>query len=367
MTRLALALLLVAACKGDPRPPPGTGSRVGPAEPSAAPGAQIAAETSAETSPEVAALPGVLWFVAERPHRLIRLAAGARQEVTSDRGELFPSAAQLPDGRLIAIASRGDGSPDAEQLVLIAADGARTALGPEASQVRDPVVVEGGAAIVAAIRVEGQSDLYRIAVPGGAMTRLTRDKQGNFRPARLGDDAIVFVSSRDGDSEVYRSTATGGAVQRLTAFHRDDWDPSPSPDGHSITFISDREGPPRLFVVGADGTSLRRLTARGVDGDERELEERELVWSRDGAWSAYVLARGGKTQVVLRATAGGGERILTPVDAIDLEPAFSPDGRWLVVSRAVGGETDLWAIPTGAGEPVRITTGAGAERLPRWQ
>ena len=362
MRRVLVAALVVAGCKGEPAkpsssPPPSGGA-------SARPPAGAAADAVA---PEVAALPGELWFVAEGPHRLVRLAAGSRREITSERGDLFPSTARLPDGRIVAIASRGDGGPEAEQLVLVGADGTLTALGPMAAQVRDPVVVDGGAAIVAAIRLDGQSDLYRIALADGAVTRLTNDPQGNYRPANLGPDAIVFVSSRDGDAEIYRSTTRGEQVQRMTAFHRDDWEPSPSPDGTSIVFLSDRAGPPRLFEIAADGTALRQLTGRKTSGAERKLEEREAVWSRDGAWLAYVLARGGQTQVVLRPARGGPERFVTPADATDLEPAFSPDGRWLVVSRTRGRETELWAIPTGAGEPVQLTREPGTERIPRWQ
>lgn len=340
--RLLLALLLIAACKGD------KGDK--------ATGSGSSAAVSATVSPEVAALPGELWFVEDKPHTLVRLAAGKRLAIEAP---LFPSSSRLPDGRLIAIASKGDGSPDAEQLVLVAADGARTPLGPTASQVRDPIADPTGAWVIAALQHEGRTELHRIEVASGAATKLTDNKEGNFHPVLLGADAITFVSSRDGDSEIYRSDSKGGAVKRLTAFHKDDWDPTPLPGG-MLAFTSDREGPPRLFVMKADGTGLRRLTDRA----EPDVAEGQLAVSPNGKSIAYVLEGVGRADVVVRALSGGKERIITPRGARDADPTFSPDGRWLIASRTDGSDVALWAHPIAGGDPVRVTSRAA--RLPRW-
>jgi len=346
-------LVLVAACKGEPRPAPTAGSSAGSAAPLA---------VAPPIEPWITALPGELWFVEDGPpHTLVRLAGGKRLAIEAP---LFPSSERLPDGRLVAIRSRGDGSPDSEQLVLVAPDGAQTPLGPAAPQVREPVADLAGAWIIAALQIDGRSELHRIDVPTGAATRLTDNKQGNFHPVRLGAGAIAFVSSRDGDSELYRMPIAGGAAQRLTAFHKDDWDPVPSPDGTTLVFTSDREGPPRLCVIDPDGTKFRRLTARAVTGADRELEEGQARWSPDGARIAYVLRGAGRGQLVVRVVGSGVETIVTPAGASDAEPRWSPDGAWLAVARAVGRDGQLVAIPIGGGEPVRLS--GGAAQLPRW-
>ncbi len=154
------------------------------------------------------------------------------------------------------------------------------------------------------------------------------------------------MSSRDGDSEIYRD------AQRLTAFHRDDWQPTPSPDGKTIAFLSDRDGTPRIYVMSADGTNLRRLTTHTG-------EESAPTWSADGKQLAYVV----DNQVWLRDTATGHERQLTPAGVSDLEPSFSPDGRWLAVSRVQGEHSELWAIQLETNVAVSISANA---RLPRW-
>lgn len=329
-------------------------------------GSGDAAGAAAVVSMKTAKLPGTLWFVQERPaRRLIRLSAERRSELSSAEGDLFPTAFALPDGRLVAISSRGDGSPDSEQLALVGGDDGVTPLGPAANTVRSPAVDAKGRWIVIAVNASGQSDLYRIDPATGAQVRLTNDPKGNFTPARLGGDAIAFASSRDGNSEIYRMPVAGGKPQRLTAFHKDDWAPVPAPDGKTLAFSSDREGPARIFIVAADGTSLRRLT----DRKDKDRDEASPVWSPDGRLLAYLVQGGGESSLWLRDVAAGTERVLTPLRERDHEPSFSPDGAWLAVSRGRDDhDGDLWALPVSAagGGPLRLTAAPGLERLPRW-
>jgi TolB protein len=293
-----------------------------------------------DDKPQRIELPGTLFFVEDAPApQLVRLVAGKRTVIGRD---LYPSRFALPDGRLVAIASRGDGSAESEQLALIGARVDR--IGPAAAQVRDPAVDPRGRWIVAAINLDGHSDLYRVELDN-TTTRLTNDAQGNYAPATLGE-SIVYVSSRDGDSELYRD------AQRLTAFHRDDWQPTPSPDGRTIAFLSDRDGTPHIYLLDADGTNLRRLTTQvGEEGDP--------TWSRDGSQIAYVV----NGQVWVREMTRGRERVVTPPGVRELEPSFSPDGHFLAVSRVRGNASDCWVINLDAGDSTLI---APTARLPRW-
>lgn len=267
-------------------------------------------------------VPGTLWFM--QGATLVRMQNGVRTTIAQD---VYPSPHALPDGRLVAVASKGDGETG-EQLVLVGPRLER--IGPVAAQVRNPAVDRNGN-IVAALNLDGHSEIYRIT-PRGETTRLTNDAAGNFHPTVAGDE-VVYVSSRDGDSELYAGT------RRLTAFHRDDFDPVPSPDGKSLVFTSDREGAARLFKMAVDGTNLVRLTSR-TGGDESDA-----VWSPDGSRIAFVAD--GHVWIGERDYGAG------------TEPAFSPDGKWLAVTR--GG--DVVAIELSTGEPIVVAQG----RLPRWR
>lgn len=334
------------------------------------------------TAPE---LPGVIYFRSARG--MERIAEGERELVGAG---LYPSS-QRVGSELVAIRSKGDGSADAEQIVV----GTRP-VGFTAAQVRDPAVDPQGQWIVVAATRDGHSDLYRIDVATGADTRLTNNAEGNFAPALLDAKTIVFTSSRDGDSELYRMPVAGGEATRLTAFHRDDWAPTPSPDGKRIAFVSDREGTPRIFVMSAKGTDLRRLTTRTV-----ESEESAPVWSPDGKHIAYVVqpvggavagnAQRQRSEVFIHDVAAKTERSITVALTLDQDPTFSPDGDYVLVSRLPpAGERpidrrvtddpidrtdtrdDLWVVPLRGGEPnqfgepIRLTNDVGSEAIPRW-
>lgn len=300
-----------------------------------------------EDKPQRIELPGTIWLVEDAPApTLVRLEAGKRQVIGR---ELYPSTQVLPDGRLVAIASRGDGSAESEQIALVDANGRVERIGPAAAQVRDPAVDPRGRWIVVAANLDGHSDLYRVEL-AGEVTRLTNNVEGNFRPALIGE-SIVFVSSRDGDSEIYRDET------RLTAFHRDDWEPTPSPDGTTIAFLSDRDGTARIYLMNADGSNLRRLTAHAAGASA--IEEAAPTWSRDGKQLAYVAG----DQVWVRDMTTGRDRAVSPPGVRDLEPSFSPDGRWLAVARVRGDASDVWALSLDGTDAHPVAQNA---RLPRW-
>lgn len=327
--------------------------------------------------PAMAGLPGTLWYVEDLS--LVQLACardGAWESIGSGTTQLFPSAHALPDRRIVAIASSGDGRPGGEQLALVACghpyDKRVSRVGPTATQVRDPTVDPRGKWIVVAANLEGHSELYRIDLPANKFVRLTDNKEGNFHPAVMGRDAIAFASSRDGDSEIYRMPVRGGKATRLTAFHKDDWYPTPSPDGKQLAFLSDREGKPRIFVMSPTGTQIRRLTKH----DDKTIDELDPVWSPSSKHLAYVVERGARRRVIVHELATAIEREVTPSGANDAEPQWSPDGEWLVTVRTRDGRVDLYASPISAraaaspqlvGGAIRITDNATVERLPRWQ
>src|SRR5688572_12353701 len=95
--------------------------------------------------------------------------------------------------------------------------------------------------------------------------------------------------------------------------------------------------------------------------------------SPDGAWAVlgvtgYELKEDkGKTDLWLVPTGGGEPRRLTTHDASDSSPSWSPDGQWIAFESKRDGddETQIYVIPFGGGEARRVTkvpTGAGSAK-----
>lgn len=159
--------------------------------------------------------------------------------------------------------------------------------------------------------------------------------------------------------------AGGGGSRRLTS-GAIDLEPSWSPDGRLIAFVrvdqaSYKSG---VWLVRPDGGGLRLLPV-GVKNAT------EPVWSPDGA---RLLVEDGHAIYSVRSDGGGGRRIvLLSADAQgaveDPQPAWSPDGRWIVFCQfrsGVVGRSDLWIVrPDGTGLR-QLTRSPELDRDPSW-
>ncbi|MDI6565124.1 MULTISPECIES: S9 family peptidase [Bacillus] len=156
-------------------------------------------------------------------------------------------------------------------------------------------------------------------------------------------------------------TKTGGSVP-WTHGEKRSTDPRWSPDGRTLAFISDREGDAaQLYIMSTEGGEARKLTdipygvskplwspdgesilvtvslGEGESIDDREKTEQDsyepvevqsLSYKRDGKG----LTRGAYAQLVLVSVKSGEMKELTSHKADHGDPAFSPDGKWLVFS-----------------------------------
>ena len=110
-----------------------------------------------------------------------------------------------------------------------------------------------------------------------------------------------------------------------------------------------------LFIGPVDGGSLRRLT-------EGAAWDTEAVFSPDGRSVAYVSDRDGNEQLWLLELATGTARKLTDEsEARITDPAFSPDGAWVVARRRTVdtrsiGVTELWRYHVATGKGHALTS-----------
>jgi Tol biopolymer transport system component len=141
-----------------------------------------------------------------------------------------------------------------------------------------------------------------------------------------------------------------------------------TPDGKRIAFQSNKEGPANLFWQLADGSGgLERLTTS-------EYLEAPMSWSPDGQLLAYLEINPSTQREiwVLRVgdpSAGTGQVrkaqpfLRTRFD--EVEPRFSPDGRWLAYVSNESGRFEIYVQPyPGPGGKWQISTEGGID--PVW-
>src|SRR3546814_1985149 len=73
-----------------------------------------------------------------------------------------------------------------------------------------------------------------------------------------------------GNTDIYRVSVSGGGMTRLTTSPGIDTGGSYSPDGSKIVFESDRGGSQQLYVMNADGSGQQRISFG--DGRYRSVE-----------------------------------------------------------------------------------------------
>ena len=344
------------------------------------PAADPATSSTPATPPTAPAttLPGRIIFLSdEGPTPGIAAIApdGSGRAVLVPGKGLYPSAISRDGQWLAMIAVDEPGEDHLERLELrpLTADGA----GPPAwtsaksSHVRNPSFAADGSFLAFEAAFDGFRELYRVDLPAHTQRRLTDNPQGNFEPAISPDgQRIAFVSSRDMNAEVYVMTADGRDQTRLTAFHMDDWGPQWSPDGKTLAFLSNREMVDRIFLMRPDGSEQRRLTPDPTpppDPSGRlggEPHETDPVYAPDGALVFCVRTPTGAS---LRLVEHGKVVPLTDGRASDRNPAWSPDGQYVLFSSTRdGGDLELYRMTRAGQDLTRLTDHDGADWLPRW-
>jgi len=195
------------------------------------------------------------------------------------------------------------------------------------------------------------------------------DQQGVESFPALSPDGktLVFVSRASGNEDLYLQRIGGRNPLNLTKDSPDDdTQPAFSPDGSSIAFRSDRAGG-GIFLMGAMGESVRRVTESGF----------HPAWSPDGKEIAFTteatlhpMGRGGSAELRAVEVASGRVRLLFRGDGV--QPSWSPHGDriayWAVPPGS--GQRDLWTISAGGVRegtaPVPVTNDAAVDWNPVW-
>ncbi len=219
-----------------------------------------------------------------------------------------------------------------------------------------------------------------VPVAGGASIQLTA--QGLFAsPAWSPDGTRLAVASGNpgftfgtgyfgnvGSSSIWVMPIAGGAPLRITDDQSLNTSPQWSPDGRALYWVSDRGGSRDIYRVtldrrGGPATPPQRLTT-GLDvhGISLASDGSHLAYSSFRTYSniwSIAMPRSGPVSAATARPVTSGSQTTEDVDV-------SPDGRWLVFDSDRGGNPDLYTMPTGGGEALRLTTDSAGDFSAAW-
>jgi Tol biopolymer transport system component/imidazolonepropionase-like amidohydrolase len=261
----------------------------------------------------------------------VHLGTGAFRQVTTDPGDEFMPTFS-PDGQELAYVSAPDRSTRQLRITALASGATRVVEGVR-GRVDAPSWGRGGA-LVHHVSGGGGSQL---AVADAPITGA--ENAFAFRAGWLGDHEIVYVADgqlrrrdvRRGASRPIPFTATLPIVRAPYTRARRDVDsraprsargivgPAVAPDGRSIAFVALGD----LYLMEVGGTPRNLTQDVALDADP--------AWSPDGRYLAWASDRAGGTllDLWLYDTQDGTMRQLTSEPTSGMAPSWSPDGRHL--------------------------------------
>jgi Tol biopolymer transport system component len=130
--------------------------------------------------------------------------------------------------------------------------------------------------------------------------------------------------------------------------------PAISPDGLRLAFVSTRTGCPEIWVSDSEGQGPRQMTSFGGP------EVTQPAWSPDGRYLLSASAPDGGRNLFLVELESGSMRWLTSGGREETEPQWSRDGRWITFASSRSGQQELWRMPAGGGAARRLTHNGGA-------
>lgn len=290
---------------------------------------------------------------------------------------------------------------------------------------REPHVSPDGTRVALSSDRSGNYDVWLLHLDTGRLERVTTHPGDDFTPAWSPDGrTLAFAASHEEGDGIYTIGAladagSGEAVAMLPGATSPSW----SPDARYIAFPAVERGRTGLHIADAGartGIPPRRLSPRGSDVfpfRPEWLEAGELLYTADGGLqttsidgvhgpgvafeATFEFTRPAYERrardfgpsgprpvlgIVAPAVAPDGERIaftalgdlwwveigdptprrLTDDPFVDLQPAWSRDGRRLAWASDREGTLDIWVRDVDTGVERRVTELPGGETMPAW-
>jgi TolB protein len=183
------------------------------------------------------------------------------------------------------------------------------------------------------------------------------------------DRSLAFAGLRERNWDIYSVNRDGTGLARLTEHPAFEAWPTWSPDGSEIAFVSYRDGGLAIYATPVDTAGAGASTAGTSTGEGaiRRITHAdgptiEPAWSPDGRWIAFAAWRDGAYRIEAVALADGAQHVASvPAVGIDFRaPAWSPNGRELSYVEQRYGLGRLVVQPWAINELVTVAEAASA-------
>jgi serine/threonine-protein kinase len=274
----------------------------------------------------------------------------------------------LPTGQLLYL--RPDGVAAVEPFDL-----SRLALRGSATPVLQGVPVAGNSIVLAWSRsgtlvygvANANSDVLTLkyADRAGTTTIIDPSWTGVFNSFAISPDghrAAVGVTTPGAGLDIWIKQLPAGPFTRLT-FSGRDRRPIWSPDGRDVAFVRDSGSGGDVYERAADGGGSDRRLAH------LDAAIQEVTWSHDGRWLLVRTDNSAAGNGDIFAVSTTKDSAAIPVATsrfTELQPAMSPDDRWVAYVSNDAGRNEVYVrpFPTGDGSHWQVSNGGGGS--PVW-
>ena len=203
-------------------------------------------------------------------------------------------------------------------------------------------------------------NIYTVQMNGEATSAITSNRSLNILPNIGPGGEVVFTSYAKRNPDLWMSG--GGSANRISKFPGLNLGGSVSPDGSTIALALSKDGNAELYTIDRSGNIKNRLTKNpAIDG--------QPTWS-GGGQIAFVSDRAGGPQVYRMSASGGGETRVTKTGSYNQSPDWSQGknrGEWIVYSgRDASNRYDIFKVDAKSGKVERLTQSPGRNLDPTW-
>lgn len=229
----------------------------------------------------------------------------------------------------------------------------------------DPVFIRGGEELVfTVLESESQTSLMRLKLADGGVSRLRPDAStSEFEPAFSADGRhCAFVQSRGnlnlllviqdtvaGKDHIFDPGGGFNGMRRPTIAGEAGW----------VAFAMPGPGGEQIFRVNLQATGREQLT-------EGEAMNMTPAYSPDGQRIAFSSSRDDDFEIHVMDADGKNVRRLTHRKGRDLRPSWSPDGRQTAFTGYADGNEELFVMNADGAALRRVTNHPERDDYPAW-